>query len=50
MKLYNQLNNLTVNIAPKFHIRTIDRFRDKKQTLILGYLEVIPKIIKKHGK
>ena len=32
----------------KFHIRMIDRFRDMEQTLIFGYLEFIPKIIKIH--
>ena len=30
----------------KSHIRTIKRFRDIEQTLILGKLEFIPKIIK----
>ena len=30
------------------NIHTIDRFRDTEQTLIFGYLEFIPKIIKIH--
>ena len=50
MKLHNYLDNLTDNIVLKFHIRTIDRFRDIEQTLILGKSEFFPKIIKIHGK
>ena len=40
----------TKNLAMKcyfFYIRTFNRFRDMEQTLRLGYLEVIPKVIKK---
>ena len=48
MKLHNQLDNLAGNNVLKFHICMLDRFRDIKQTLILGYLEFIPKIIKIH--
>ena len=44
--LKNELANLTGNKVLKFHIRTIDRFRDIEQTLIFGYLGFIPKIIK----
>ena len=41
MKLHNYLDNLTGNNVLKFHIRTIDRFRDIEQTLIFGYLKFI---------
>ena len=50
MKLYNELDILTGNIVLKLQIRTFDRFRDIEQTLILGELEFIPKIIKIHKK
>ena len=50
MKLHNKVDNLTGNNVVKFHIRTINRFRDIEQTFKFGYLQFIPKINKIHKK